>query len=361
MNPRYHLLTKDPNTAKSLCAAGRTFLKEDLMKNSSRVLAGCLAALASTISTPASLQRASAFGTINGAGQRSEHERITRVALACPLGVPSTGDCFEPRSMDQLAGRSGTFGAVGSPDSDEIYTTPAHCDDADFLNLLGYPRTRAQATAQLQACINHLRMRFRQGRDASGALLKSDGTVDQMQVDLSSDCTFFLGVPGRAKCNALEGFGRALHGAQDFYSHSNWTDEADPSIPISIDNPPGLNLSAPSPLLDLRGSGTPAIPVDLTTGFFKTTLFIPRDNCPATDGRITHACLNKDKELIDPSGAVSDPQTPRGRVGSNAQKAVTGAIIETRRQWRDFRDQLVATYGVVAGNQMIKALTKDAP
>jgi hypothetical protein len=331
------------------------------MKNSTRLLVGSLVAVASAVSAPASVQPASAFGTINFAGQRSEHERITRAALACPPGVASTGGCFEPRSIDQLAGHSGTFGAVGSPDSDEIFTPAAHCDDADFLNAPGYPRTRAQATAQLRACIQHLRMRFRQGRDASSALLNSDGTINQAEVNLSSDCTFFLGIPGRAKCNALEGFGRALHGVQDFYSHSNWADEADPSIPISINNPPGLNLPAPSPLLDLRGSGTPAIPVDLTTGFFKTTFFIPRDNCPATDGRITHACLNKDKELIGPGGAVSDPQTPRGRVRSNAQKAVTGAIIETRRQWQDFRDQLVATYGAVSGNQMVRALTKDAP
>jgi hypothetical protein len=46
------------------------------------------------------------------------------------------------------------------------------------------------------------------------------------------DCRF----PGdnRAKCQAIEGFGRALHGAQDFYSHSNWTDVADPNKPISL-------------------------------------------------------------------------------------------------------------------------------
>lgn len=60
------------------------------------------------------------FGTINGLGQRAEHERITRAALACPPGVQSTGNCFEPRSIDQLAGHTGTFGAVGAPDSDEF-------------------------------------------------------------------------------------------------------------------------------------------------------------------------------------------------------------------------------------------------
>jgi hypothetical protein len=312
------------------------------------------------------LQPAYGFGTVNLLGQHAEHERITRAALACAPGVASTGDCFEPRSIDQLAGHTGTFGAVGSPDSDEVFGHPeAHCDDADYLNVPGYPQSRAAATAQLQACVDHLRMRFRQGRDAAAALLRPDGTIDPVGVNLSSDCTFFGGVPGRAKCNVLEGFGRALHGIQDFYSHSNWADQSDASRPIGIDNPPGLNRSAPSPLLDLVGSGPVAPPVDLSTGFFKTVLgVIPSDNCPGSDGRITHACLNKDTGQIDPvTGAASAlPGSPqRARVGTNFSKAVRGAITETRRQWADFRAQLVARYGPVRAGQMIRALTRDVP
>jgi hypothetical protein len=38
----------------------------------------------------------------------------------------------------------------------------------------------------------------------------------------------------------LEGLGRVLHGAQDFYAHSNWADTADPTRPVGVDNPPGL-------------------------------------------------------------------------------------------------------------------------
>jgi len=312
-------------------------------------------------SATVSVRPAFGFGTINGFGQRSEHERITRAALACPAGVPSDGSCFEPKSIDQLAGKTGTFGAVGSPDSDEIFNSAAHCDNADFLNAPGYPQTRAQATAQLQACVNHLRMRFGQGRTAAAALLKPDETLDSDQVDLTTDCTFIGGFAGRAKCNTIEGFGRALHGIQDFYSHSNWADTAGPG-PITIDNPPGLNLPAPSPILDLPGTAAISVPLDLTTGFFKTRLGIPRDNCPATNGRITHACLNKDNALIDPtSGLATDPTTPRGRVGTNVQKAVTGAIVETRQQWAEFRVALIATYGVERGKQMISALTQDVP
>jgi hypothetical protein len=315
-----------------------------------------LAAFLTALYTPA---HAHAFGTINGLGQRAEHERITRAALACPPGVKSDGSCFEPRSLDQLAGHSGTFGAVGAPDLNEFFTPTAHCDDADFLNVPGYPQTRAAATAELMACVQHLRDDFQQGIDGAAGMFDSNGDLVGKEVDIDSDCTFAGSVSGRAKCNAIEGFGAALHGAQDFYSHSNWADESDPTRPISIDNPPGLNLPAPSPILDLAGTSTPAVPLDLTTGYYGG---IFGDKCPSTSGRITHACLNKDLALIDPtSGTATDPHTPRGMVLSNEQKAVTGAIIETRRQWADFRQKLIDTYGADLGQRMALAITQDVP
>lgn len=303
--------------------------------------------------------RAEAFGTIDGLGQRREHERITRAALACPAGTPSTGDCFEPKSIDQVAGKSGTFGAVGAPDSDEVFNAAAHCDDADFLSG-PYPRTRAQATEALLNCVRHLRNRFNGGVNAASGLLDTANRIRPSEVNLSPDCTFILGVPGRAKCNVIEGFGRALHGAQDFYAHSNWADERDATRPVSPSNPPGLNRPAPTPVLDLRGSSAPAVPPDLTTGCF-TTL----DQDPGVGGcasRVTHAALNKDNGLIDPvSGSTADPITPRGRVLRNFNKAVQGAIVETRRQWRDFRAELASRYGSTRGSLMICALTRDDP
>jgi hypothetical protein len=303
--------------------------------------------------------RGHAFGTINGLGQRAEHERIVRAALACPPGVKSDGSCFEPRSLDQLAGHAGTFGAVGAPDLNEFFTPTAHCDDADFLNVPGYPTPRAAATAELMACVAHLRGDFQQGIDGAAGLFDSNGDLKGDQVDIASDCTFAGSVSGRAKCNAIEGFGAALHGAEDFYSHSNWADESDPSKPIGINNPPGLNLPAPTPILDLAGTSAPAVPLDLTTGYYGG---IFGDKCPSTSGRITHACLNKDLALIDPtSGAASDPKTPRGLVLGNEQKAVTGAIVETRRQWDDFRAKLISTYGSDLGQRMILAIAQDVP
>ena len=51
---------------------------------------------------------AAAFGTIDGLGQHTEHEEITRAALV-RAGL-------DRETLDSLAGRKGTFGAVGAPD-----------------------------------------------------------------------------------------------------------------------------------------------------------------------------------------------------------------------------------------------------
>jgi hypothetical protein len=320
---------------------------------------GLLAALVvSSVLLPIS-GPASAFGTIDTGGQSREHERITRAAVACTARTAADRVCFEPRSADQLAGHGKRFGAVGSPDLTEPLDPAAHCDDADYL-AGDYPRTRDAATVHLLACVDHLRGRFREAVDEAGNMLDADGRIVPAEVDLDTDCEFDSPQEQRAKCGSLESFGRALHGVQDFYSHSNWVDEADPARPIGADNPPGLNLPAPSPVLDLRGRGAPAVPVDLSTG-----CFVLHDSVPGVEecaGRTTHAALNKDLGLIDPNtGAATDPATSRGRVGSNFAKAVAGAIGETRRQWRDFRAELDARYGATKASLMVCALSRDRP
>ena len=296
---------------------------------------------------------AAGFGTIEGGGQHREHERITRAAVACP-----GDDCFEPRSVDQLAGHGTGFGAVGSPDLTEVSNPAAHCDDADYL-AGDYPRTRDEATARLLECVDHLRVRFGEAVDGAKRLLDDEGEVVATEVGLDADCE--LGAAEqRAKCVTLEAFGRALHGAQDFYSHSNWADVADPARPVGVDNPPGLHLPAPSPVLDLRGSGTPSVPPDLTTG-----CFVLRDSVPGVgmcERRITHAGLNKDNGLVDPStGGTTDPTTPRGEVADNFASAVTGAMGETRHQWDEFQVALEDRYGREDGSRMACALTHDDP
>jgi hypothetical protein len=162
----------------------------------------------------------------------------------------------------------------------------------------------------------------------------------------------------RAKCNTLEAFGRVLHGVQDFYSHSNWADEADPTRAIGPDNPPGLNLPAPSPVLDLRSETPPDVPADLSTG-----CYVLRDEIPGVgecEGRVTHAALNKDTGLIDPdTGEATDPTKPRGMVEDNFAKAVAGAIEESRQQWQDFGAELAVRYGDDRASAMVCALTHD--
>jgi hypothetical protein len=302
---------------------------------------------------------ANAFGTIDGGGQHREHERITRAALSCAGTTSSRGECFAARSMDQLAGRGRGFGAVGAPDSDEISNPAAHCDDADFL-ANHYPRTREQATAQLTMCVDHLRARFQEAIVSAGELLDDKGRVLRDEVVLDPDCRFFDNNEGRAKCRSIEGFGRALHGAQDFYAHSNWADEADPTRPVGADNPPGLNRPGPSALLDLREKSAVSVPAELTTG-----CFVLKDEITGVGAcldRVTHAALNKDNGLIDPrTGGATEPTTARGMVRQNFAKAVAGAISETRRQWHDFRAELADRYGEDRAARMICAITEDDP
>jgi hypothetical protein len=319
-------------------------------------LAAALAVVALTASTPGS---AAAFGTIAGGGQNREHERITRAALACAADAASDTDCFEPRTLDLLAGYGREFGAVGAPDRDELSLPAAHCDNADFL-AGEYPRTRNQATGAVADCVDQLRLRFREGVDSAGALLDGNGDVLPEQVDLAAPCNFTDAGDARAKCSVIEALGRVLHGAQDFYAHSNWADAPDPTRPVGVDNPPGMNLPGPSSVLDLRSSATPVVPPELTGG-----CFAPRDQVPGVgecEGRITHAGLNKDRGLIDPvTGSATQPTTPRGMVGDNFSKAVTGAIAESRRQWQDLRSALRERYGEQKAQTMICSLTHDDP
>ncbi|MFF5077549.1 CinY protein [Actinoplanes sp. NPDC000266] len=297
-----------------------------------------------------------AFGTIDSGGQHREHERITRAALACTNGEPA---CFEPATTDYLAGHDREFGAVGAPDSDEMADPAAHCDNADYL-AGGYPQSRDTAAATLRDCVEHLRGNLRHGLDSAGDLLDDQGEVIAAEVSVSPECDPRERDETRAKCTTLEAFGRVLHGVQDFYSHSNWADQADPSRPVGDDNPPGLHRPGPSPLLDLLGPAAGEPPADFTTG-----CYVLQDQVPGAGVcqlRITHAALNKDKGLIDPvSGRATEPGTPRGQVADNFADAVAGAIAESRRQWRDFRTGLTTRYGAERASRMECALTHDDP
>jgi hypothetical protein len=297
-----------------------------------------------------------AFGTIDSGGQHREHERITRAALACTNGESA---CFAPATMDYLAGHDREFGAVGAPDSDELSDPAAHCDNADYL-AGSYPRTRDTAVASLTDCVEHLRARFREGLDSAKGLLDDRGEVISGEVSVTPECNPREREESRTKCTTIAAFGRVLHGAQDFYAHSNWADQADPARPIGADNPPGLHRPGPSPVLDLLGATVARPPETFTTG-----CYVVHDEVPGVGAcqlRITHAALNKDRGLIEPNnGRATEPGTPRGQVADNFADAVAGAITESRRQWRDFRTGLTAQYGADKGARMICVLTHDDP
>ena len=72
------------------------------------------------------------------------------------------------RLLISLAGHDREFGAVGTPDSDELSDPAAHCANADFL-ACDYPRSRDQAAAGLMDCVNHLSSWF--GKGASSGTL----------------------------------------------------------------------------------------------------------------------------------------------------------------------------------------------
>lgn len=176
-------------------------------------------------------------------------------------------------------------------------------------------------------------------------LLNGKNQIRKSETDVSPDnsCTFGLealrvSFLGRAKCNTLEGFGRALHSVQDFYSHSNWVDHADPKRPVDATNPPGLGLTISAEFLNLRVTNDigSLVPLNLSTGcFYPTDITLGMGgNLPFPDctNRITYHTLTKDYGLIsatDGSMSMLGPDTPRGVIGDNFNLAVQAAIRDT--------------------------------
>jgi hypothetical protein len=301
-----------------------------------------------------------AFGTIKGLGQNLEHERITRRAFACANNQPGD-DCFQKRTLAMLAGAPGDFGAVGAPDRGRlVFRAEAHCDGGDHFNAPGYPQSKSDAQAKIEACRAWMAAELEAAVEAAGDLLDAKGRLRDSELPTVVACRFAGSVKGRAKCNVLERFGRVLHAAQDFYSHTNWTDAA-ASGPVSATNPPGLNKRGPSPYLDLRT--TKPFPAGLISGCFeeKSAISEPancnygKDKLP----RVKHLALNKDKGTIDP--ALGAGATERGKINDNFRHAVEAAIADSQDKWATLKEQLVLTYGPSRGTLMICALTRDKP
>ena len=326
----------------------------------------------------------------------------------------------------------GSFGAVGAPDVESFFGDVEHCLSGDYLpsragskkgsnGRLRYPQTAGARLAKLTACHDHLRTHFVTALQDANDLVDAAGRISATAVDIS-DCHYIsmretlsgiqtfeadialyvkkhpgllhraeelavkgLGLAvkgiilagayaepntGTGKCRALGNLGKVLHGIQDFYAHSNWTDSARAGLPTGIHNPPGLNRTDRPPLLNML-----QVPATITPGLQTACFDFLIDQCK---NRIDHdKDLGKDKGTVNvtlqaglPGRGLPNPVTAapartvppsRGEVRGNFEKAVTGAVSESWHMWLDFGNELIRMYGPVRGPQMICALTHDNP
>lgn len=312
---------------------------------------------------------AAGFGTVSNmrltdalAAQDAEHERITRLALGCPVGG-SGPFCFDPKTLDSLAGRfskgEADFGAVGAPDRpDRLVPAPSHCDGGDFLDIPGYPRTREQGEAALVACRDLMSSRMDEAVNDAGALLGADGRLNTGE--LAIDCAHDPANPGPAKCKVLDAFGSVLHTAQDFYARTNWVDRPVTPAQLSSAFPPGLGMDGPAPFIALRGD-TP-FPAGLISGCYGA----PSETaaCAYTFNgvklpRVMRRDLSKDTGRI---GVIIGPgTTSRGRVNNNFERAVMAAVADTQDKWAVFRERLTSRYGTQNAALIACAISHDDP
>ena len=332
-----------------------------------RAALGAITALAACLPLAVLPSTALAFGTIQGKlGQSSEHEKITRLALK--------DAAFGPNTLDQLAGKTHAFGAVGVsdiPGGGLFSESKAHCDNGDFLDVPGYPQSRADAAKALKVCRDWIMLNLNKAVTDAGELVALDLSINAPTVPLlTSDCVF-SGDRGRAKCNVLGDIGLAYHTSQDFYSHSNWTDSAADGA-IDETNPPGLGNVGRAPWLDPRKSDADIVddkyPAGLITGCFQGPLEQAKIYCRYhTSGvsfatRVKHMVLNKDEGPLDAAtGAMGTGVTIRGKVGTNFANAVAAAIEDSTDKWAFITERIKAAYPGARGDKIICVIKSDDP
>lgn len=324
-------------------------------------------AIVVTILPTPSNPTAEAFGTYNGLGQNAEHERITRVlsldAVDGPVGVR-----FEPATLDVLAGTSGVLGAVGAPDNPfDSSAIPIkglgpgkkHCDNGDFLDTPDYPRARSEAEATLRECIDYFDRLMSTAVTAAGDIITPNLTLNERHNTLNCSFNYDLRNTGSAKCQVINAMGRAIHLIQDFWTHSNWGDQAAPG-PVTIDNPPGLGRSDVPSFLRYPVPAGYQLPEGLMSGCDDSADVPPVvRNCP---DRVAHSKLAKDNGLIDPRTGEATPATkyPRALVGTNFADVVRGARAHTVALWEDLQQALRARYGDERATMMIDVIRRDS-
>jgi hypothetical protein len=285
--------------------------------------------LAAWLALALAVQPAQAFTPIPVEGGASEHRRITDAALGCRWADPTA--CWSAGGLDRLEV------ALKRPDITAVtLTDAAHCDSGDLAPDGTSPGDRGPEA--LKAC----RKWIRENLDL--ALTAADGLVDARGAPSrdARDCAWRVLRPRTALCDVDFHLGRALHAAQDFYSHTNWVDQPVKPEAVTIHNPQGLGGSGPIDWLAAEGDEPP--PPGLMSGCF---VFLPE--AAFCHGRTRHADLNKDHR---PDPASREPDTPRGAVGENFARAFDAASGETARIWTRFDARLVTTYGEVRGRAM---------
>jgi len=295
------------------------------------------------------------FGTVRGMGQNAEHERITRHALGCGL-FTDTDNCFQDKSLQELAGGDNDFGAVGIPDRGELVTkNQAHCDSGDWFDTPGYPHAQSAARAALESCRAWMKEYLDEAVSDAAALVDRDGNLRPDQVKAS--CIFVGQMKGKAKCNVIQDLGILLHASQDFYSHTNWVDQPDPDQPIGVENPPGLDKRGRAAFIDLRHDNP--FPQGLISGCYEKPPEEKHCNYGSGLHRVKHMVVNKDEGTIDP--IFGNGTTRRGSHDDNFAHAVDAAIDDTRDKWLTFRQRLTQEYGARAGALMACAISHDDP
>ncbi|MFD0400518.1 hypothetical protein ACFVHI_20875 [Kitasatospora sp. NPDC127121] len=304
------------------------------------------------------------------------HEQVTLAAVN-----------FSPKTAEQIKR------AVTANDSGSTHDmSEAHCDNADYLpsKYYGnkvYPRTRKQATENLQACAQFAFTQFKNAVKAADGLVDGSGKPYQDQVR-TKECKYDLGTGGQKKCVVLEGLGRWWHVVEDFYAHSNYADKAAPGQSLGFDNVPGLALKAPAPffnmkefyahgneLADLDQFGK-MVPDELTTGCFHNesdAQHKQKDNndCvrhsdhPGVAPRVTHQDDCTDSYCGNGIGLSKDDTWRRRSMvefasGTTNYDQVIGQVTdEVRQQWGYFKQVLATEYGSMRADAMIKAITND--
>jgi hypothetical protein len=329
--------------------------------------------------------RAGAFGSVDSAiiGQTAIHEPITRT-LACAANDP-VPNCLEHISIGVLAGHSGTFGAVGEPDDPlDGFPNPSarHCDNVDYG--YGNPNPVSEAQKAFDECLDWFQSYMDFAVNSAAGLLNADGTIDAAATDLINAlggsynaCSFPDPKKGNtsndsAKCNVLNGFGRALHVYEDVWSHSNWGDFADPKDPVGLYNPVGLGNTEQPSFMAYPGPRSLAIPEGFLTGCDDSVGISPcvvgsYENAEYSyKDRTGHSKVNKDNGVLDPNTCVaSSPKSVRGKIivdgVSNFSRATKGACGGARRAWSDLTTALINKYGAQRATAMIRAITLDHP